>query len=115
MCYVTLRYSLHPGKTWGSHQPGANGLLKGCHLVQTHTTIRHLRFAARGALFVQLGAGGLANALCTALDQDGDGKIGTSELKGLLKTSGLNMLSSVASMIPDGKDVDYRALLARVK
>lgn len=63
----------------------------------------------------QLGSGGLANALCTALDQDGDGKIGTSELKGLLKASGLTVLSNVASMIPDGKDVDYRALLAKVQ
>jgi hypothetical protein len=32
---------------------------------------------------------------------DGDGKIGTSELKGLLAASGLTVLSNVAAMIPE--------------
>jgi hypothetical protein len=32
---------------------------------------------------------------------DGDGKIGTTELKGLLAASGLTVLSNVASMIPE--------------
>uniref|UniRef100_A0A383WGL8 EF-hand domain-containing protein n=1 Tax=Tetradesmus obliquus TaxID=3088 RepID=A0A383WGL8_TETOB len=63
----------------------------------------------------KLGAGGLAQALCAMLDSDGDGKIGTSELKGLLAASGLTVLSNVASMIPEGKNVDYRALLGKVK
>eukprot|EP00878_Enallax_costatus_P024349 GHUV01025983.1.p1 GENE.GHUV01025983.1~~GHUV01025983.1.p1 ORF type:complete len:159 (+),score=63.94 GHUV01025983.1:732-1208(+) len=62
----------------------------------------------------KLGAGGLASAVCAALDADGDGKIGSSELKKLLAGSGLTLLSHVASMIPDGKEVDYRTLLAKV-
>lgn len=36
------------------------------------------------------------------------------ELKKLLAGSGLTLLSSVANMIPDGKEVDYRTLLAKV-
>jgi hypothetical protein len=39
--------------------------------------------------------------LTAAAAADGDGKIGTTELKGLLAASGLTVLSNVASMIPE--------------
>lgn len=50
-------------------------------------------------------AGGVANALCAVLDTDGDGKIGTTELKRLLNASGISMLTNVAKLVPDGKEV----------
>jgi hypothetical protein len=40
-------------------------------------------------------------AAAAAAAADGDGKIGTTELKSLLAASGLGMLSNVASMIPE--------------
>ena len=43
--------------------------------------------------------------------QDGDGKIGSTELKGVLNAVHLGM---VAALIPDGKDLDYRSLLSKV-
>jgi len=60
----------------------------------------------------KLGLGTLAGAIATALDSDGDGKIGSTELKALLQGT---PLKAIAGAIPDGKDVDYRALLGSVK
>lgn len=60
----------------------------------------------------KVGAGGMAAAVCTALDRDGDGMIGSTEFKKLLENS---PLAPVAAIIPDGMDINYRDILAGKK
>ncbi|GBF95715.1 hypothetical protein Rsub_08697 [Raphidocelis subcapitata] len=60
----------------------------------------------------KVGAGGMAQAICTALDRDGDGMIGSTEFKKLIESS---PLAPVAAMIPDGMDINYRQVLAGKK
>lgn len=59
----------------------------------------------------KVGAKGLAQAVCGALDKDGDGQITSDEFKALLQNS---PLAAVASVIPDGKVVNYRELLGKL-